>query len=124
MQLSECISYPCALPDHSLAARALLDAALQHSGLDLAPALESNSIEALKTYARLGRAVCFSFHLGQEADAMGLVAVKLKDPHCSLARLHLAARRGRVLPVAAASFAEHVKDAFLEHGNLRLMSAV
>lgn len=36
-----------------------------------------------------------------------MVAIPLSDPERSEARLRLASRRGRVLPVAAAAFAEH-----------------
>ncbi len=110
IQLSECAAYPLALPDHTLAARTLLDMALEHSSVTFAPAMESNSVESLKTFARMGSAVCFSFHLGDETEVSGLVAVKLRDPYCAEARLYLAARRGRVLPVAAASFAEELAD--------------
>lgn len=114
LKLSDCVPYPWAVPDQTLAARVLLDLALQHASLSMAPTLESNSIETLKTFARLGEAVCFSFHLGNEADALGLVALRLRDRYCSEARLYLVARRGRVLPVAAAAFAEQLKDELSE----------
>lgn len=108
--LSDCINYPLAFPDHSLAARTFLDRALEEASLSVEPAFESDSVETLKSFARLGQAVCFSFHLGNEAETQGLVAVPLRDPHCAEARLYLAARRGRVLPVAAASFAEELRN--------------
>lgn len=110
--LSECVPFPWAMPDHSLAARGLLDLAIEQASLPIVPTLESNSIETLKSFARLGDAICFSFHLGSEAEVQGLIAVKLRDRACQEARLYLAARRGRVLPVAAASFAEGLTDAF------------
>src|SRR5690606_13930809 len=103
--LSECAPYPLAMPDSSLAARMLLDLAVDRAAIPIVPALVSNSIETLKTYARTSGAVCFSFHLGDGADVSGMVPLKLRDPHCATARLYLAVRRGRVLPVAAASFA-------------------
>ncbi len=117
IQLSECAAYPLALPDHTLAARGLLDLALEQSGVPFHPAIESNSIESLKTFARMGEAVCFSFHLGDETEISGLVALPLRDPYCSEARLYLAARRGRVLPVAAASFAETLKELIHEESS-------
>lgn len=124
VQLSECVPYPWALPDHSLAARALLDLAIEQASLPVVPTLESNSIETLKSFARHGGAICFSFHLGSEAEAQGLVAVPLRDRICQTARLYLAARRGRVLPVAAASFAEQLRDALAHRICARPMSVV
>jgi DNA-binding transcriptional LysR family regulator len=114
VQLSDCTTYPWAMPDKSLAARMLLDRAMEQAALPFPPTLESNSIETLKAFARLGEAVCFSFHLGSEAEALGMVAVKLKDRLCAKARLYLAARKGRVLPVAAATFAEELTEALTD----------
>jgi DNA-binding transcriptional LysR family regulator len=124
VQLSDCAAYPLAMPDHTLAARVHMDLALEHSSVSFAPALVSNSIETLKTFARLNEGVCFSFHLGDEAEKSGLVALRLRDPYCSQGRLYLAARRGRVLPVAAASFAEELKDVLPERIFERTISAV
>lgn len=111
VSLRDCISFPWAMPDHTLAARQLLDLALKEASLTVRPALESNSIETLKSFTRLGNAICFCFHLGSKAETHGLVPVLLSDVRCADARLYLAARRGRVLPVAAASFAEELGDA-------------
>lgn len=111
VHLSECTSYPLALPDTTLAARALLDLAIEMDSVPINPVLVSNSIETLKTFARSSNAICFSFHLGDEAEGSGLIALQLRHSHCAEARLYLAARRGRVLPVAAASFAEILREA-------------
>jgi len=106
--LSECAKYPWAVPDGTLAARRRLDVALERAGLSTALAVEANSIETLKTFARLGACVCFSFSLGGQAEASGLVRLSLVDRDLADARLYLVARRHRVLPVAAASFAEQL----------------
>lgn len=108
IQLSDCAPYPIAMPDHTLAARAILERALEDASLDLSASIESDSIETLKAFARLGDAICFSFHMGSDEESHGLVPVRLKDPRCAEARLYLAARKSRVLPVAAASFAEEL----------------
>jgi hypothetical protein len=96
------------MPDETLAARAFLDAALHLASITLEPALVSNSVETTKTFARTRHGVCFSFHIGHEADVSGMVAIPLSHPALADTRLELAGRRGRVLPVAAASFAEEV----------------
>lgn len=106
VSLSDCVEYPLAIPDQSLAARTLLDTVAEEAALTLRPALESDSIETLKSFARLGRAVCISFRLGAEEESPGLSIAPLRDPPCSEASLYLAMRKGRVLPVAAATFAE------------------
>ncbi len=110
LMLSDCIPYPLAFPDHTLAVRSFLDRAIEEASLTMEPAFESDSVETLKSFARLGQALCFCFHLGSEIETHGLVAIPLRDPHCAEARLYLAARRGRVLPVAAAAFAEQLKN--------------
>ncbi len=111
--LADCAAFPLALPDHSLAARHLLDAATEDSGLSLRPTIESDSIETLRAFARLGEAVAFNFRLDGD-DAFGLVAVDLADARCAEARMYLAVRRGRVLPVAAAAFAETLRESIGE----------
>lgn len=122
VHLSECMAYPWAIPDHSLAARTLLDLALDQSSLPVVPTLQSNSIETLKSFARHGGAICFSFHLGSDAEAQGLVPVALRDRIFQKARLYLAARRGRVLPVAAAGFSEQLKETFADSISAGAMS--
>ncbi len=122
--LGECSQYPCAMPDRTLAARRVLDLALEQSGVRIAPAIESNSVETLKAFARLGDAVCFSFNLGNKAETQGLIALELRNVHCADARLFLAARRGRTLPVVAAMFAEQLKVELEVNLAVRLMSAV
>lgn len=122
--LAECSNYPWAIPDRTLAARHLLDLALQHSNLRVTPVIESNAIETLKAYARGGNAVCFSFNLGQEEESPGLTALTLRNPHCTEAKLYLATRRGRALPVAAAAFAEQLKLELEVNLAVRLMSPV
>jgi hypothetical protein len=85
-----------------------LDAALRRASIALEPAFVSNSIEATKIFARTRQGVCFSFHIGRRPDVSGMIAIPLSDPVLHETRLEFASRRGRVLPVAAASFAEDV----------------
>jgi DNA-binding transcriptional LysR family regulator len=112
LRLRDCVPFPIAMPDHTLAARALIDAALERSSIQLEPAIVSNSIETTKIFARTSHGVCFSFRIGNKPDVSGMVSIPLADPGLSDARLFLASRRGRVLPVAAAAFAELLGAAF------------
>jgi DNA-binding transcriptional LysR family regulator len=114
LRLRECVAYPIAMPDETLAARALMDSALQHASIRFEPALVSNSIEMTKVFARTSQGVCFSFRIGDKPDVSGMVTIPLADPELTEARLSLACRRGRVLPVAAAAFAEQLTTVFEE----------
>jgi DNA-binding transcriptional LysR family regulator len=111
LRLRDCAGFPLAMPDETLAARALIDAALEHTSTKLDPMMVSNSIETTKIFARTSGGVCFSFRIGSKPDVSGMVAIPLEDPGLSESRLFLASRRGRVLPVAAASFAERLSAA-------------
>jgi DNA-binding transcriptional LysR family regulator len=112
VRLHDCVAYPIAMPDGTLAARDYLDAALRRASIALEPALISNSVETTKVFARTRQGVCFSFHIGHGPDVSGMVAIPLSDPALGDTRLEFATRRGRVLPVAAASFAEEVVTLF------------
>jgi DNA-binding transcriptional LysR family regulator len=112
--LAECMLFPLAIPHASLAARSVLDAAMEDAGLTMEPALESESIETLNAFARYGSAISFSFRLGNREPFPGLVSLRIRDARCQEASLVLAVRRGRVLPVAAASFVELMSGYFAE----------
>jgi DNA-binding transcriptional LysR family regulator len=116
VSLADCAEYPLALPDRSLAVRSLLEMAADESMLMLRPALESDSVETLKAFARLGEAVCISFRVENEAYAPGLVPLRLSDAVFGGAALYLAVRRGRVLPPPAAGFGEHLAHRLVNVG--------
>jgi DNA-binding transcriptional LysR family regulator len=111
LYLRDCVAYPIAMPDASLTARTLIDSALLRASFKLKPALVSNSVEFTKTYARQNQAVCFQFRIAGQ-DPLGMRAIPLLDRGFARATLVLAARRGRVLPVAAAAFAELLVELF------------
>jgi DNA-binding transcriptional LysR family regulator len=112
LRLRDCADYPIALPDETLASRKMIDRALLHASFQFEPALVSNSVELTKTFARANRAVCFQFRIGGTSDSSGLLEIPLTDPGFASARLNLAVRRGRVLPVAAAAFAQQLEEQF------------
>jgi DNA-binding transcriptional LysR family regulator len=110
--LADCLDYPLAMPDASLAARHMLDRALEAKGLRFTPALVSNSIELTKTFARQNQAMCFQFRSGDDVAAANMIEIPLVDPELAHAQLLLAVRRERVLPAAAAAFAEQLAACF------------
>jgi DNA-binding transcriptional LysR family regulator len=113
LRLRDCLAYPLALGDTSLAGRALIEQVLSQASFDLDPRLVSNSVETMKAFALMNRGVCFQFRRpGKGPVPPGdMIALPLIDPPLLQARLFLATRRGRVLPVAAAAFVETLKTA-------------
>ncbi|MBV8031840.1 MAG: LysR family transcriptional regulator [Betaproteobacteria bacterium] len=112
LRLRDCRPYPIALSDPTLAGRALIERALNRASFRLEPALVSNSVEMMKAYARESQAICFQFRTGAAHDlARGeMAAVPLVDVSLGRTQLLLAARRGRVLPIAAAEFSEQLRQ--------------
>jgi len=113
LHLRDCLAYPLALGDATLAGRALIEQALARASFDLEPRLISNSVETMRVFARMNRGVCFQFRRPGKAllPSSGMIAVPLIDPALLQAKLILATRRGRVLPIAAARFVELLRDA-------------
>jgi len=113
LHLRDCLAHPLALGDATLAGRALIEQALAQASFDLDPRLVSDSVETMKAFARMNRGVCFQFRTpGKAVIPPGdMIALPLIDPPLLHARLFLATRRGRVLPIAAATFVELLKTA-------------
>ena len=111
LRLRDCLAYPMALGDATLAGRALIEQVLAQASFDLDPRLVSNSVEIMKAFARMNRGVCFQFRKPGKArtPSSDMIALPLIDPALLQARLILATRRGRVLPIAAAAFVESLK---------------
>jgi DNA-binding transcriptional LysR family regulator len=111
LRLRDCLAYPLALADATLAGRGLIEQVLARASFDLDPRLVSNSVEAMKAFAHMNRGVCFQFRKPGKAliPPGDMIALPLVDPPLLQARLLLATRRSRVLPVAAAAFVEQMK---------------
>jgi DNA-binding transcriptional LysR family regulator len=111
LRLRDCLAYPLALGDTTLAGRGLIEEVLAQASFELDPRLVSNSVEAMKAFVRINRGVCFQFRKPGKAIVPpgDMTAVPLVDAPLQQAKLYLATRRGRVLPVAAAAFVELLK---------------
>lgn len=112
IRLRDCLAYPLALADTTLAGRNLIEQVLAQASFDLDPRLVSNSVETMKAFAHMTRGVCFQFRKpGKMLIPPGdMMALPLIDLPLLQARLLLATRRGRVLPIAAAAFVEQLKS--------------
>jgi DNA-binding transcriptional LysR family regulator len=113
LRLRDCLAYPLALGDSTLAGRALIEQVLAQASFDLDPRLVSNSVETMKAFAHMNRGVCFQFRKPGKAliPPGDMIALPLIDPPLLQAKLILATRRGRVLPIAAATFVELLQTA-------------
>jgi DNA-binding transcriptional LysR family regulator len=61
LHLRDCLTFPLALADTTLAGRGLIEQVLALASFDLDPRLVSNSVEAMKAFAHMNRGVCFQF---------------------------------------------------------------
>ena len=115
LRLRDCLAYPLALGDATLAGRALIEQVLAQASFDLEPRLVSNSVETMKAFARMNRGICFQFRRSGKGPVPpgNMIALPLVDPPLLEAKLILATRRGRVLPIAAAAFVELLRTALL-----------
>jgi DNA-binding transcriptional LysR family regulator len=113
LRLRDCLAYPLALGDATLAGRALIEQVLAEASFELEPRLVSNSVETMRAFAAMNRGICFQFRKPGKAPIPpgDMIALPLIDPPLLQAKLFLATRRGRVLPIAAASFVEVLRGA-------------
>jgi len=114
IRLRDCLPYPLALADGTLAGRALIEQVLANASFSLEPRVVSNSVELMQAFAAMNHGVCFQFRQPGKApiESGHMVALPLTDPPLMQARLMLATRRDRVLPVAAAGFVEQLRQTF------------
>ena len=112
LRLRDCLAYPVTLADPILAGRGLIDSVLAKASYSFEPALVSNSVEVMKSYAQLSEAVCFQFKsgVGLSGGQDDMVAIPLTDPELAHTQLVLAVHRNRVLPVAVTTFAETMRE--------------
>ncbi len=109
--LSDCLDHPYALTNSGQAgSRRLIEAQAQRAGVELRPALQSESFELMARFAQDAGGLFFQIAAGVRAEVQrgALVAIALKDPPLQAARLVLLARRGRTLSVAASRFSQTV----------------
>ena len=107
LRLTDCQKYPIALGNQSFGSRQLIDAIVARSSIALNVVLEASSVQALKEFSRQTDTVSFQYQIGtrREVERGELVAIPLVDRSLAQTRLVLAARSGRVMPIASQSFA-------------------
>ena len=108
LSLAELAKHPLALPDASFGLRHLVDSAARAAGVRLRPVVETNSIEALRAFARLGIGLTLTQRTAVAGDLRRrLLAVVPLDASRTLrdGKTAILVRKERRLPVAAMQFA-------------------
>lgn len=110
LRLSDCVQFPLALPDPSLAGRQLLDEIAGRRDLRFDVMAESNSFEMLRGIVRRSELISFQAEIGAPNPELdpGIVSRPIDTRDVPVSDLALCQLRGRNLPVASAAFAERL----------------
>lgn len=102
---------PVALPDTTFGLRHIIDAAMMASRTVFSPALQTNSIEALRAFARSGAGLTILPRMAVENDIKRrlLRAIPFRGSFGAGSTAVLV-RRGRQLPIAASEFAAQLSQ--------------
>ncbi len=104
--LREVLSMPIAVPESGFGIRRLIDEQCRRLGESLVPALETNSIEALRGFARSGAGVTFlpgnSFQ--REIRQGEVVSIPLADRALNQCSMDFGVLAGRYLPTTISQF--------------------
>lgn len=104
--LAEVLDHAYGVPEPSFGIRRMIDAECKAAKLPLRPTLETNSIEALRGFARSGAGVIFmpSLPIRRELEAGALVSVPLRERSFSQASHDVCILANRKLSPAPAAF--------------------
>ncbi|MCE2516513.1 MAG: LysR family transcriptional regulator [Alphaproteobacteria bacterium] len=102
----DCLDYPAILPAEGSGLHHILMAAQLRKGMPLRKVISSESFEFMLNYSRYEDALAFILPFGEVEENPDMVVRRFDDGDAIEGRLHLVQTKGRVLPVAAAKFAE------------------
>lgn len=112
LSLAELLQYPIAVPESVFGIRQLIDTTCKANGLHLRPMLQTNSIEAMRAFARENGGVTVLPRLSIDRDlrANTLVKIPLTDPILTRAFFEAFTLRQRPIPIAAERFLKHLSE--------------
>ncbi|BBG29186.1 LysR family transcriptional regulator [Zymobacter palmae] len=114
VRLRDCCEFPLAMPDQSLAIRALFDKALYGRQVELDVPVESGSLEFLRAYVLRDNAITFQIQHGVPCADERICVRPIDTRDIAPIRVVLSKLKGRSLPLAterfAALFCEHWAD--------------
>lgn len=111
LEMSDLSSHATGIPEKNFGIRRMIDAALSTEKLQLSPVLVTNSIEALKGFARYGGGLTFlpSLPIRRELDRRVLVSIPIAQESFQRSSHDICILSGRRLPLAVEAFVEQVK---------------
>jgi DNA-binding transcriptional LysR family regulator len=114
VDFKEALDFPIALPEPTFGIRKHVDAFCQFRRIAITPDLETNSIEALRGFARSGAGVTMLHYLSIKRDLeLGLVvAIPFRNKVLHRSWVEICVQSGRPLPIAAEHFIKQLKLAF------------
>lgn len=112
--LREVVQYPLALPDRTFGIRQIMDAACHVQQLRLIIAIETNSIEPLRAFARSGLGVTILPPLAAKSDIETgrVAAVPVANSMLSASSVDICVREGRALPNVVTAFLQQIETDF------------
>ncbi len=117
VSLSDCLEFPLALPTAQYGVRKTMDALADHLSTRLQPMIEADSYVLLQKYVAGSDAIGFELQIGVQKRAdSGLLSRPLKHSRGAPGLLRLVHLKGRILPVAAARFAQQIAETLSEQG--------
>ncbi len=116
LRLRDCLAYPIALPTAPYGVRHLLEAAVRRTSLTLRPVVESDSFEFLRHHALAENIVSFQIPIGvpMNTESPHVLSRPIDERDVPPGMLYFGQLRGRILPVAAARFANQMLETFIE----------
>ncbi|TCT04190.1 LysR family transcriptional regulator [Aquabacter spiritensis] len=118
VRFREILPFRLGVPEPGFGIRRLIDDECRRLGVSILPALETNSIEALRGFARSGAGVTLMSSQSSTRElAQGLVCkVGLQEPALLRSTLDVGVLAGRRLPNAASEFLAALDRIFSGHG--------
>ena len=115
LRLRDCLRYPIAMPTHLYGVRNALETAVLRSSMKLQPAVESDSFEFLRQYARQDQTIGFQIPIGISPGRAPSddVSCPIDERDVKPGLLYLGMLRGRSLPIAASRFAAQLAAALV-----------
>jgi DNA-binding transcriptional LysR family regulator len=110
VRIRDCAQYDVALPDRSFSGREIIEDVLATGSAKLNVVFEANSFDILCEFVKGTQAITFQIEIGALGwrDDPGLAIRSISDLDAAHGPLVLGQLKGRVLPLAAATFAEQV----------------
>ena len=104
--LTEILSHPVAVPEAGFGIRRLIDEQCRRLGHSMTPALETNSIEALRGFARSGAGVAMlpGMSFQREVRQGEIIAIPISDRALNQCSMDISVLAGRHLPVGISQF--------------------